>query len=309
MRARRDAAVRLLQTAMVASIAIPVAIFCYGAWVTYNNAFAHADEQLSATLDVLAEQANTVFESVALTFTSVDTLVDAMPDDQIKASEQTLHDKLHELEKATEAVSAIRIVDKTGHVLVSSQIMPAPQDQDLSDRDYFAAQVDQGRRHLHRLGAEAALFREPLYRRQPPPAAAERPIFRRHRGVGAARRLYRVLCAAAPRQRRQLCRCSRADGDILARYPPSPAGVTRVVPQGGFMQTLATHPEGGITTSRQTVDGIDRRVGVRKLERYPDSTLRRASSCDRSTAIGCGRCQRISSSASRRRCCCSCSCS
>ena len=162
MRARRDAAVRLLKTALVASIAIPLAIFCWGAWVTYNNAFAHADEQLSATLDILAGQANTVFESVALTFTSVDTLIGAMPDDQIKASERTMHDKLHELEAATEAVNAIRVVDKDGHILVSSQTLPAPKFQDLSDRDYFTAQASTGRRHVHRLRAAATVFGKPL---------------------------------------------------------------------------------------------------------------------------------------------------
>ena len=92
----------------------------------------------------MAGQANTVFESVVLTFTSVDTLIGAMPDDQIKASERTMHDKLHELEAATEAVNAIRVVDKDGHILVSSQTLPAPKFQDLSNRDYFTAQASTG---------------------------------------------------------------------------------------------------------------------------------------------------------------------
>jgi hypothetical protein len=42
---------------------------------------------------------------------------------------------------ATEAVNAIRVLDKSGHILVGSQAFPAPQDQDLSDRDYFKAQI------------------------------------------------------------------------------------------------------------------------------------------------------------------------
>jgi hypothetical protein len=120
MRARRDAAIRLLRTALVATIVIPLAILCWGTWVTYNNAFAHADEQLSATMDVLAEQANTVFESVALTFTSVDTLVGAMSDDQISASEQALHGRLHELEVArqrAQAHAAEKYVEKMGGAL------------------------------------------------------------------------------------------------------------------------------------------------------------------------------------------------
>jgi signal transduction histidine kinase/ActR/RegA family two-component response regulator len=56
----------------------------------------------------------------------------------------------------------------------------------------------------------------------------------------------------------------KSDGNILGRYPPSP--VDRVYPQGGFMNILADNSRGGITTSRHTIDGIDRRVGVRKLD-------------------------------------------
>lgn len=264
MRARRDAAIRLLKTALAATIVIPLAIFCWGAWVTYNNAFDHADEQLSATMDVLSEQANTVFESVALTFTSVDTLIDGMSDDQIKASEQSLHGKLHELEMATEAVNAIRVLDKSGHILVGSQAFPAPQDQDLSDRDYFKAQIP---------GDAGTFIGSVLV-----PRASEGPYF----GVSRRRPLQDgqfsgvVIVSVIPKVftdfYSRLVRDTggnyvllKANGDILARYPASPEGVNRVNPEGGFMHILAENPAGGITTSLHTVDSIDRRVGVRRL--------------------------------------------
>ena len=48
MRARRDAALRLLKTMLVASIVIPVALFSYARWINYQNALAHADEELRA---------------------------------------------------------------------------------------------------------------------------------------------------------------------------------------------------------------------------------------------------------------------
>ena len=86
MQGRRDTAVRLLRIVFVASIAIPAGVLCWGGWITYNSAFAHADEELRARLDILSEQANAVFETVALNFTSVDTLVGGMTDEQIKAS-------------------------------------------------------------------------------------------------------------------------------------------------------------------------------------------------------------------------------
>ena len=262
MRVRRDAAIRLLRTALVASIAIPAGVFCWGAWVTYTDAFDHADEQLNASMDVLAEQANSVLEVVALTFTSVDTIVDAMTDDQIRASETKLYDQLHELERATFAVSAIRIVDKDGHALVGSQVYPMPRDRNISDRDYFRAQVK----------ADAGTFISPVIK----PHYSERPY------IGVSRRrpprngvftgivvvsvlpeIFTNFYASLTHDTGGNYVLLKRDGSILARYPQLPQ--RRVKPGGGFMNLIPTHPEGGITTSYHTVDGIDRRVGIRRL--------------------------------------------
>jgi signal transduction histidine kinase/CheY-like chemotaxis protein len=265
MQARRDTAVRLLRTAMVASIVLPLAFLCWGAWVTYQSAFAHADEELNARLDVLSEQANTIFESVALTFTSIDTVVDNMSDDQIKASEQNLHDKLHELEQATVAVNAIRIIDKNGHVLVSSQALPAPADEDYSTRDYFKAQAEQDAGTF--IGAvlkpkisEGAYFG--VSRRRP----LQNGQFSGVIVVSVLPEVFTNFFLHLANDNGGNYLLLKADGSILGRYPPSPGDVSRVLPGGGFMQILAAHPNGGIITSQKTVDGIDRRVGVRKLD-------------------------------------------
>jgi two-component system NtrC family sensor kinase len=265
MRPRRDAAIRLLRIALVASVAIPFAILCWGTWVTYNGAFAHADERISAALDVLAEQANTVYESVALTFTSVDAVVDAMPDDAIKANERTLHDKLHEIEKAADAVSDIRLLDKDGSPILSSQIVPAPKEDNVAFRDYFKAQVDKD------AGTFIGSVLAPHFSGAPYIGISRRRPLQDGQFSGV------VVLSVRPTVFTDFYTrlagdnggnfvLLRADGEILARYPETPEGVTRVNPQGGFLQILAAQPQGGITTSRRTVDGIDRRVGVRRLE-------------------------------------------
>ena len=265
MQARRDAAVRLLRTALVASLAIPAAVFCWGAWVTYNDAFAHADEELNARMDVLAEQANTVFESVKLTFTSVDTIIDAMPDDQLKSNEEALHAKLHELERATVAVSRIWVLDKNGHAVVSSQRFPAPSQLDNADRDYFAAQVAKDRDIFIGAVHKARLANDRFI------GVSRRRAFVNGQFSGV------IVVGIKPEVFTSFYERLRSDsggnfvllkddGSILARYPEAPAGVERMSPQGGFMHILATRPQGGIATSLHTVDGIDRRVGVRRLD-------------------------------------------
>ena len=91
MRARRDAALRLLKTMLVASIVIPGALFTYAAWINYKNAFSHADEQLTESLNILSEHASKVFQSVDLTFTSVDDIIGDLTDEQVKSKEEALH--------------------------------------------------------------------------------------------------------------------------------------------------------------------------------------------------------------------------
>src|SRR5262245_28423317 len=94
MRARRDAALRLLKTMLVATIVIPAGIFLYASWFNYRSAIAHADEELTASLNILAQHASGIFQSVDLTFTAVDAMLGDRTDDQIKASEQALHQQL-----------------------------------------------------------------------------------------------------------------------------------------------------------------------------------------------------------------------
>src|ERR1700682_4165386 len=104
MRARRDAAIGYFKIMLVASVAIPLALFSYAAWLTYKSAFAQADQQLLANLDIMSEQGSKVFQSVDLTFTAVAAIIGDMPDDDIKAQEQALHEKLSRLEKAVKAI-------------------------------------------------------------------------------------------------------------------------------------------------------------------------------------------------------------
>ena len=85
MRARRDAALRLLKTMLVASIVIPVAIFSYAGWINYQNALTRADEELAGSLNILSQHASGIFQSVDLTFAAVDAIVGDLTDEQIKA--------------------------------------------------------------------------------------------------------------------------------------------------------------------------------------------------------------------------------
>ena len=263
MRARRDAALRLLKIMMVASIVIPATIFSYASWVAYHSAFDHADEQLVATMHVMSEQAVSVFQSVDLTFTSVDAISGDLSDEEIKASEQKLHLQLSKLEKALSAVDGILVADKDGHTLVSSAIYPVRADRGIVDRNYFIAQKERD------AGTFISAVLKPRVRTEPFFAVSRRRPLRDGAFTGV------VMVAVLPKEfsdfYSQLAGNTgasfsliKADGAILARHPAPPGDITRFGPNSGFIRSVAAQPEGGIVTDI-SVDGFERRIGYRKL--------------------------------------------
>ncbi len=263
MRARRDAAIRLLKIMMVASLAIPATIFSYASWVAYHSAFDHADEQLAATMHIMSEQAISVFQSVDLTFTSVDAILGDLSDEEIKASEQKLHLQLSKLEKALSAVDGIVVADKDGHTLVSSAIYPVRADRGVADRNYFIVQKERD------AGTLISAILKPRVRTEPFFAVSRRRALRDGAFTGV------IMVAVLPKEfsdfYSQLAGNSgasfsllKADGAILARHPVPPGDITRFGPNSGFVRSVAVQPEGGIVTDI-SVDGFERRIGYRKL--------------------------------------------
>jgi two-component system NtrC family sensor kinase len=251
MRERHDAANRLLKTMMVASIAIPLAIFSYASWVAYHNAFAHADEQLSAALDVISEHANKVFQSVDLTFSSVDAIIGDLSDEQIKASEEALHLQLSKLEKAVNAINAILVVDGAGHTLVSSALFPIPETVGVTDRDYFLAQVKQD------AGTFVGAVLQPRVRQGPFFGVSRRRAPRNGEFAGiimvsVTPSVFTEFYSQIASQTGGSFSLARRDGTILARYSEVPGNAVRFEPGSGFMQNVTGRPAGGLVTRDNT---------------------------------------------------------
>lgn len=264
MRARRDAALRLLKTMLVASIFFPTAFFVYASWLNYHYAFDRADEQLSASLNILSEQASKVFQSVDLTFAGVDAILGNLDDEQIKASAEVLHLQLSKLEKALNAVDGILVIDKTGHTLVSSAVFPIPSDAAVADRDYFLAQVE------HDAGTYVGEVLQPRVRKEPFFGVSRRRPARNGEFSGV------IMVSVQPKAFTDFYErlgdgtaasfsLARSDGAILARYPAVQGGATHFGPNSGFMLNVVANPAGGIVTSNNSVDGVQRRIAYRKL--------------------------------------------
>src|SRR6201995_1595417 len=138
--AQRDS-IRLLHGILVASVALPDALFVYASWLGYQNNQVIAERQIDRTRDVVTEHALKVFESVERSIAEINEVVRDMPDERITANEENLHRRFARLADSSEQIKSVWIFDRNGHALVNSLAYPAPT-IDFSDRDYFKTHVD-----------------------------------------------------------------------------------------------------------------------------------------------------------------------
>ena len=263
MRARRDAALRLLKTMLVASIVIPLALFSYASWINYRDTIAHADEQLTASLNILSEHASKVFQSVDLATTSVDAIVGDLSDEQIEARQEALHSQLSKLEKALATVDAIFIADRNGRALASSAIFPLPPDTSVADRDYFQAQAERNAGTYVGAVLQSRATKERFFgvsRRRP----ADDGQFTGIIMISVMPKVFTEFYKQLAGDTSASFSLARRDGAILARYPAPPGDVTHFGPDSEFIRSIGSQPERGIVTT-MSIDGTQRRIAYRKL--------------------------------------------
>jgi len=263
MRARRDAALRLLKTMLVASIVIPVALFSYASWMSYRDTIAHADEQLTASLNILSEHASKVFQSVDLATTSVDAIVGDLSDEQIEARQQALHSQLNKLEKALVTVDAIFIADRNGRALASSAIFPLPPNTSVADRDYFQAQAERNAGTYVGAVLQSRATKERFFgvsQRRP----ADDGQFTGIILVSVVPKVFTEFYKQLAGDTSASFSLARSDGAILARYPALAEDVTHYGPDSEFIRSIGRQPEHGILTTT-SIDGTQRRIAYRKL--------------------------------------------
>ena len=263
MRARRDAALRLLKTMLAASIVIPLALFSYASWINYRDTIAHADEQLTASLNILSEHASKVLQSVDLATTSVDAIVGDLSDAQIEARQEALHSQLSKLEKALATVDAIFIADRNGRALASSAIFPLPPDTSVADRDYFQAQADRNAGTYVGAVLQSRATKERFFgvsRRRP----ADDGQFTGIIMISVVPKVFTEFYKQLAGDTSASFSLARRDGAILARYPAPPGDVTHYGPDSEFVRSIGSQPERGIVTTT-SIDGTQRRIAYRKL--------------------------------------------
>jgi two-component system NtrC family sensor kinase len=268
MRQRRDAALRSLKWMLVASVALPLLLFCYAAKVNYGAAFALADERIERAADIAAEQALRVFQSITVAFDSVEQITRGRTDQTIKINGAELSERLKQFVGALPDISSIWIMDKQFDALVSSLFFPIPAAFNAPERAYLKAQLAPDEK-LH-IG-EVVRIREtgslifPVSKWRFDSSGTFSGLTEISVSPQAFERFYEPLAARTSASFSLI----RADGAVLARYPlPAVTGI-RLDGSTGFGQLIAKNPEGGRYTTVSGVDKLERRFFVRKLAGFP----------------------------------------
>ena len=266
-RAQRNS-LRLLQWMMAASLALPVALFVIAAAISYISTRDTADREIERTLDVVHEHALKVFETIDRSLAELNEVVRGLPDETIRAREPALHRRLKRLTDSLPQLKSAWIFDADGKALVNSLASPPP-DLRFADRDYFYAHVDQP------IGIFIGM------------ALTPRPPYQGARFFGVSRRrdsddgsfigviqasvlpeYFESFYARIGSDAGSFFAMARTDGVLLAHFPRLDRDL-RLDPAGLVGREIAAQPEHGLITVAWPSDGIERRIGYRRVSEYP----------------------------------------
>lgn len=266
-RAQRNS-LRLLQWMMAASLALPVALFAITSAISYTSTRDIADREIERTLDVVHEHALKVFETIDRSLAELNEVVRGLPDETIRAREPALHRRLKRLTDSLPQLKSAWIFDTDGKALVNSLASPPPE-LSFADRDYFYAHIDQT------IGTFIGT------------ALTPRPPYQGARFFGMSRRrdsddgsfigviqasvfpeYFESFYARIGSDAGSFFAMGRTDGVLLAHFPRLDREI-RLDPTGPVGRQIAAHPERGLITIAWPSDGIERRIGYRRVAEYP----------------------------------------
>jgi two-component system NtrC family sensor kinase len=259
---------RLLQWMMATSVALPLTLFVFASAVSWVSINETADREIERTLDVAHEHALKVFETIDRSLSEINEVIRGIPDEGIRSREQMLHSRLKQLTASLPQVKSTWIFDARGRALVNSLVSPPP-DIDFSDRDYFNVHIERD------IGTYIGEALKP----RPPYQGAPFFGFSRRRqsedgsfaGVIQASVLpeyFESFYARIGREPGSFFALARSDGAVLAGLPAVDRDF-RFDPNGPAGQKIAANPEAGLVTVTSPADGIERRLGYRRLAEYP----------------------------------------
>jgi two-component system NtrC family sensor kinase len=262
-------AVRWLRLAIILAAILPLIFFAAAAWSDYQSKYAEAGTRSQRAAQIAQEHAARVFETVDVIARQILHNLGDHSDSQIRSGEAELHGQLKNLADGLEQIHSIQVWNARGNPLAGSRSFPTPATLDISDRKYFK---------FHQSHRDSWFISEMLTGRQS--GAPFIDVSTRRDLPGGAfggvvstsippayfADFYRTLASTEPGLSVSLM---REDGNLLARWPAPPAGVTRMDPGSAVMRAMSAGSPEGMADAVSAVDGMRRISSFRRVEQYP----------------------------------------
>ncbi len=254
---------------LIAAIVLP---FVYAATMAYSDfraRVAAASDVTVRTVRIADEHALKVFDLNETLNARVDDLVRGLDDNRIRAHEADIHDKLQEIGGGYPQVASISIFGPGGMLLANSRYFPAPH-ASIADREDFIG-IRGGRilEHVSRTmtwhaGAGEAIFNTGSARRKEDGSFAGLVSVALRRSYFES--FYRELLGKESRA--MTISLMRADGAVLASYPPQPGGTQALPP--GLASALAANANAGVLRIGSSPEtGHGEILAYRRVGSYP----------------------------------------
>ena len=281
-------ALGILRLLLVGSVAVPVILFVIASWLYYRAALRDAELDIQRNSQTAREQAAKIFSAQRQIADRINDLIRDMDPVEITRSELPLNEQFARLDDRFPEVQNVLLIDRTGHLLVSSAVYPVPKDVDLSRRDYFRAVVED------RLGTYVGSLQRGYL--------LARPFF----GIGRAwhgsdgvlrgviavavapsffEEFYRILLGEGRESAAgRVATLVRDDGQILVRFPSIKEPPPRAPTSGPFLTAVQAHPDHGLYESRSIV-GTNPPLRLYAYSKVPDLPIYAVIGIDREVIL------------------------
>ena len=248
---------------LAASIAVPIGLLLFAAWVNYRQAEDAAFQSARYTATALTEHALRTVRGHELVIEFVAGHIQGMSWPQVRQSAR-LYRLLQRVVESYDDIDSVVLLAPDGTTALSSRAFPTPP-LDASDRDYFARLRAGDPLFISRPGI-GRLSKERYF-------SLARPVLDKDgqfNGVIAVavnpryfEAFYKSLLL--PTEAASLL---REDGVVLARHPPVKELVHVLPASSSLMQALHGSEEGTVA-ARSFTDGLNRIFAYKRVGEYP----------------------------------------
>jgi two-component system NtrC family sensor kinase len=265
-------AVRLLRLLLVGIIIVPLGLAVAGGYYSYRSHVARSQQALSEAVAVAEENTLKVLDTYQLVAARIDDLLGGLSDQDIRAQERQLHDRLSQQIKDLPQVAAAWAIDADGHELVSARVYPVDRGLDHSGREDFQA-LQNLHLQIFIWALRARTLDQSDYR-------AYFTVARRREGPDGQFRGITIVAVSGAyfasfynsllaNQRDYTAGIFRDDGVSLAHYPEGSKDAPPLRRDDPLARAIAGQSTDGVIVTGSAMDSDGRLVAYKRVAQYP----------------------------------------